>query len=289
MIRLEVLSIRNNRAIAEEWVPGAGSLWPEAEGSLVRLVRHNERPSALFWACEDGDETRLNVCFAPGTDDRRKLLAVITERVVRRFHPARIVIENPDPALYAVYESNSYRPIRNTYAKAVEPWRKILNDAVFDDEGFIINQGRMKDIPFGWFKTDAKGCGWISAWNLLKMNGMETTMEVCAHGLEKHAFMGEMMGQSLIRLYFWLKKQGLDVSMSLPLNGAAKSMIEKTRTGIILYNHARGAHYIAYRRLSDTKIQIYNAVYGKRNHVMTTAEFLKKYPLFPTTVVIGVK
>lgn len=289
MIRLEPLTLRGNTVIAETWKESySEDFLTEYEGGMVRLIRHDSIPCGLINVRPQDKDAILRIFFAPKTDQRRKLLAVVTERIIRLMHPEKIIIEQIDETLFPVYESNSYRREGDTYVKVIEPWRAILNDAVFDDEGFIINQGRMKEIPFGWFDTKAKGCGWISAYNLLKMNGMETKMEVCAHGLEKHSMMGKLMGQNLFTLFIWLKQQGLNVKMSLPVNGAALKMINETDSGIILYTHSRGAHYVTYRKLNASHVQIFNAVYGKRNHVMKASEFLKKYPLFPTTVVIGV-
>jgi hypothetical protein len=209
--------------------------------------------------------------------------------MIRTYHPAKLRVEKPFEDLDEVYTSNSFVKTGNIYEKTVEPWRKILNDSVFDDEGFIINQGMMKEIPFGWFDTKDKGCGWISAYNLMKMVGKETSMERCERELEKGALLGGLIGENLFNLYFWLKKQGLNISMSLPSNRDCIRKIASSYCGIILYNHSRGAHYVTYRNLGKGNIQVYNAVYGKRSHVMKTQEFMKKFPLFPTSVVIAVK
>lgn len=289
MITLEFVSKLRTDSVKEQFssVLSEGMM-DEKENGMVRIVRHNGRAVCLFNAYPKYTGAVLDLAFLPDTDDKRKLLAVITERVVRKYHPEQIVIENCRDDLTAVYEANSYRKNGKYYVKQTEPWRKVLGDRVFDDEGFIINQGLMKDIPFGWFDTQAKGCGWIAAWNIMKMNGKETRMEICAHDLEKHSPLGKMLGQNLFPLYAWLKKKGLNVHMSAPLNSAAADVIRKSKNGIILYNHARGAHYVSYRVLNRNEIQIYNAVYGKRNHVMKIEDFLKKFPLFPTAVAIGV-
>lgn len=290
MIRLEPFGYRYNREKIEAWkdqIPPA--LLEEKEHSEFRMVRHDDIPCAFFRQCFHDDTVELAVWYAEGCDERRKLLAVICEKMIRRYHPAYLVIDEPLEELGPVYASNSFHPEGRIWKKTVEPWRKILNDRVFDDEGFIINQGMMKDIPFGWFDTKAKGCGWIAAWNLLKMLGQETTMERCAKELERGAFLGEMMGENLFKLYFWLKKQGVPVTMSLPSNTAARKKIAASSCGIILYSHTRGAHYVTYRNLGKGSVQIYNAVYGRRNHVMTSAAFMKQFTLFPTSVVIAVK
>lgn len=290
MIRLEPYGFRNNRETIENWkedLPQA--LYAPSEGIQSRMIRRNDIPCGVFIHEYKDDTVFLSIWFVKGADERKKLLAVVCEHMVRRYHPAFIVIKEAFDDLNDVYLANSFVREGDVYLKTVEPWRKILSDRVFDEEGFIINQGQMKDIPFGWFDSKAKGCGWISAWNLLKMTGHETSMERCAKELEKGAFLGEMMGENLFRLYRWLKKQGLNLTMSLPANFHAASLIRTSPGGIILYSHKRGAHYVTYRNLGGGKVQIYNAVYGRRNHVIGIDEFLKEFTLFPTSVVIALK
>ena len=290
MIRFESMNYRSNRLIYDEWKASAPErFYMLCEGEELRLIRRDNQPAGMFVYCFADDKADLSVWFTKGTDDRKKLLAVICERLVRTYHPSIIRVPEPLENLSEVYKANSFVKNGDVYEKKIEPWRKILNDAVFDEEGFIINQGLMKEIPFGWFDTKNKGCGWIAGYNVLKMMGMETTMERCAKELEKGALLGGLMGENLFSLFLWLKKQGLDVSMSLPSNRNCVKKIRRSTCGVILYNHSRGAHYVTYRNLGHDNIQIYNAVYGKRSHVMKSADFMKKFALFPTSVVIAVR
>ena len=290
MIRIEPLDYRNNRYLFESVRQDLPAVFCENEtGRFLRVMRRDDKPCGYFTYKKEDDNVHCGIWFFPETDDRRKLLAVVCEKMVRMFHPERLIIDDDTEIYQEIYFSNSFQKTKKGYEKKVEPWRKILNDRVFDEEGFIINQGMMKDIPFGWFDTKAKGCGWIAAYNLLKMLGKETEMARCAKELEKGAFLGELMGENYFKLFAWLKKQGLEVTMSLPTNKAALKKIANSPCGIILYNHARGAHYVTYRNLGKGNIQIYNAVYGKRNHVMNSAEFIRQFSLFPFNSVIAVK
>lgn len=290
MIRIEPIDYRNNRERFESMKQELPDVFRVNEtGRVLRVMRRNDQPCGYFTYKKEDDNVRFAIRFFPDTDDRRKLLAVVCEKMVRMFHPEKLIIDDDTDDYKEIYFSNSFHQTEHGYQKIVEPWRKILNDRVFDEEGFIINQGMMKDIPFGWFDTKAKGCGWIAAYNLLKMLGKETEMARCAKELEKGAFLGELMGENYFKLFAWLKKQGLDVSMSFPTNRSALKKIAASPCGIILYNHARGAHYVTYRNLGKGNIQIYNAVYGKRSHVMNSAEFIRQFSLFPVNSVIAVK
>ncbi|MBF1094472.1 MAG: hypothetical protein HXL45_06565, partial [Solobacterium sp.] len=48
------------------------------------------------------------------------------------------------------------------------------------------------------------------------------------------------------------------------------------------------AHYVAYEVLKDGRIQFYNAVYGKKNHITTASEFLSENSFIPLSSLIYV-
>lgn len=215
-------------------------------------------------------------------------LMFMTEKMVRMFHPAKIVIERPASVYRRVLETQQYFPKGKDDQRVIESWRYLVGDNVFDEFGMIINQGKLKELPFGWFDTAEKGCGWISAYNLLKMNHKERTMEYCAKQLGKHALLGGIAGQSSSSLMRFLKAEGLKCEISLPSNALACEVMKKKANGIVLYNHRHGAHYAAFRKVGNGKIQLYNAVYGRKNHIDTPENFLKNNSFLPTSTVIYV-
>ena len=146
----------------------------------------------------------------------------------------------------------------------------------------------MESIPFGWFNTRDKGCGWIAAYNLLKLNGKTMLMKNVLAGLKRFAFIGNLLGQEKISLYFWLKKQGLSVHISAGTNAKIIKKMCASKSGILLYIHRTNAHYVAYEVLKDGKIQFYNAVYGKKNHITTASEFLSENSFIPLSSLIYV-
>lgn len=222
-------------------------------------------------------------------EDLRAFLDFIKESAYRTYHADRILLLSPQENMKRALNACLFYQRGRDYMFETEEWRKKLPDAVFDEEGYIIDQGRMEMIPFGWFNTKDKGCGWIAAYNFLKLIGKERTMEACAHGLEKHAPLGEVAGQEETLLYFWLRKQGIPVSMTPHLNRLALKTMQNEEAGILLYQHAHGAHYTAWKNLHDGHVQFYNAVYGKVNHVIKPETFLKKNTLFPFASCIYLK
>ena len=218
-----------------------------------------------------------------------RIMGYISEQLTRRYQPKRILVEEPGPFMIRVLQSCCYFSKGRYYQRKIEPWRQMVPDSCFDDEGYIIHQGQMDNLPFGWFYTDAKGCGWIAAYNLMKMAGQEVPMQQIAEQLDERAILGHVMGQSEFFLWVWLRDQGVNALMSAPFDRHAVKVMNESRFGILLYSHKRGAHYCAYRNLGGGKMQFYNAVYGRKQHIMTPEEFLKTYALFPFSSVIYLK
>ena len=186
------------------------------------------------------------------------------------------------------YQANAVRYEHHQFIYDVEEYRLQLENSVFDERGYIINQGKMESIPFGWFNTRDKGCGWIAAYNLLKLNGKTMLMKDVLAGLKRFAFIGNLLGQEKISLYFWLKKQGLNAHISVGTNTKIIKKMCASKSGILLYIHRTNAHYVAYEVLKDGRIQFYNAVYGKKNHITTASEFLSENSFIPLSSLIYV-
>ena len=255
----------------------------------IFTVSFDRIPYGLFQYVCEGKKAEFGIWFETGCPEYKKerILAFVCEFMIRKHHPEKL--HASFCAEKQVFSACGFYPKGKGMLKIVEPWRLKLDDRVFDDEGYIINQGMMKDIPYGWFDTAAKGCGWIAAYNLLKMNGMETAMQECAECLEKRTVLGGVMGSEIMMVMLWLKKKGLKVRMTLPSDLLCVRAVKTSSSGILLYTHARGAHYTAYRRNPDGTLQFYNAVYGRRNHNVRFEEFLKQHALFPVSSVIYVE
>lgn len=222
-------------------------------------------------------------------ENLRAFLDFMKESAYRTYQADRVIFLSPDPSFRRALNACLFYQRGHDYMHVTEEWRKELPDAVFDEEGYIINQDLMEKIPFGWFNTKDKGCGWIAAYDFLKLTGNEKTMEECAHGLEKHAPLGEVAGQEETLLYFWLRKTGIPVGMTIHTSSSARKAMHDHEAGILLYQHAHGAHYTAWKNLGDGYVQFYNAVYGKENHIEKPETFLKKNTLFPFASCIYLK
>lgn len=97
------------------------------------------------------------------------------------------------------------------------------------------------------------------------------------------------MGEDIYKLRRYLNKKGLPAKLSLPLDTDALPKIISSRCGIILYHHAYGAHFCAYRKEEDGRLHFYNAIYGRRYHFDTLEHFMKSYEFLPFTMALYIE
>lgn len=262
----------------------------EGRPSVRHLLRHDEMVIGIeeHFHHDGVVESSFVLTEKISLQDAIDLIAVLLEAYIRRYHCNRIVFHTEDNQLVRAYQANAVRCDNQQFIYDVEEYRLQLENSVFDECGYIINQGKMESIPFGWFNTRDKGCGWIAAYNLLKLNGKTMLMKDVLAGLKRFAFIGNLLGQEKISLYFWLKKQGLNAHISVGTNAKMIKKMCASKSGILLYIHRTNAHYVAYEVLKDGRIQFYNAVYGKKNHITTASEFLRENSFIPLSSLIYV-
>lgn len=200
-------------------------------------------------------------------------LSFLASYAVRTFHQDTIFTYTKDQRLKAILPHALFYPKGDIYIRKVEPWRFLIPDTCFDEEGYIINQGQMGKLPFGLFSTRENGCGWIAAYNLLKLNGKEKTMEEVNRGLSRWGLFGEVFGENLFQLAFYLKRQSLPVHLAFGKKAVIRAM-EHSRSGILLYSRGKGSHYSAYRVRKDRTCYFFNAHYGRSFHKASPREFL---------------
>jgi hypothetical protein len=217
------------------------------------------------------------------------LIAGLSNAVILRAHPRKLTAAADDALIRNALQHNLYYPKGRIMQRMVEPLRYQVADSTFDDQGYIIHQGNMKSIPFGAFDTAAKGCGWIAAYNLLKLNGMEHTMADVRRDLERIGLLGELCGQGFWSIGWYLRSQGLKVDAAVFSRALCLSAMAHSDSGILLYTHKKGAHYTAYQRTDSGLYHFYNAVYGADRMVLSGGQFLKTYAFLPVNMLLYVK
>lgn len=121
----------------------------------------------------------------------------------------------------------------------------MLEDS-FSQDGFIVSQRRITDIPYGRRPSSQNGCGWIAAYNVFKLCGQGRDPRSVAAALEKTLLFGGRFGTSLLPLSIYMLANRLP---HIPAVGraATKALAKKSYCGILLCRAKNYAHYVAYR------------------------------------------
>lgn len=220
--------------------------------------------------------------------DLRMIIMRLTALLTARYHPERIIFAHPDEVLRKVLATNLYFAKGRKMVRITEPWRRMIKDTSFDEAGYLINQSLLSALPFGYFDTKRKGCGWIAAYNLMKMYGYECFMQETAVGLNKGTFLQGTLGVNVLHLYRYLKNGGLPVTLHFGTAEKMAHVMEQSSMGIVLYFHALGAHYTAYQK-EEGLFHFYNSRYGKRNDRLTPSAFFKERTTLPFAYMIVIR
>lgn len=286
--------------------------WPLSQMLLERLFSQDDIP-AEFFNCEDAArfliyaDMHCEGILMYRTAERnvhmsvylkhseylnkemiRSIAALCSAHIISDKHPYRIQYAEHDQLFIEGLQSNLYYPKGSIMQRIVEVYRYLIPNNAFDEQGYLINQGLMENISFGWFNTKDKGCGWIAAYNLLKLNGMEHTMQEVAEGLQNYAIMEKILGQNAYGLFRYLKNEGLSVRIQVIDKENCEDIMKSTKSGILLYIHSRGAHYTAYQKTGNGRYHFYNAVYGQRYMVVSASAFMNKYLFIKSALLISV-
>lgn len=151
----------------------------------------------------------------------------------------------------------------------------------FSKDGYIINQGILTEIPYGRYRSDYNGCGWISAYNFLRACQRELPYEQVHRELNEKIWLGGRIGTNPFRLYRYLKAKGVIMKRVF----TTKSLIRDTsrcKAGILMYWTGKGAHFVTFEKNNESGqiFRFFNAVYGKEFHYSTISEFEEQFCKF---------
>ncbi|WP_367924762.1 hypothetical protein [uncultured Ruthenibacterium sp.] len=162
-----------------------------------------------------------------------------------------------------------------------------MDPKAFSKDGYLIDQSRLAQVPYGRFSSARSGCGWVAGYNILQAAGYAPDADRVRRGMEKGLLWGGALGTNLFFLLAWLRAQGLRPRLRLsPL--AASLRMRRCPAGFVYYFTGRGLHFAAFVPAGKGKFRFLNAVCG-RPPVCTLEEFLERYTRFPVRFVFCVE
>jgi len=158
----------------------------------------------------------------------------------------------------------------------------------FSEEGYLIDQGKLRRIAYGRYTSDYNGCGWIAAYNLLHLCGIKMQPSDVCRMLARGLRLGGKFGTFPLFLRKYLRRY---LPVQLRIRTKKQFCHAHGDRGIILYWTGKGAHNVGFCSEQDGggNIRFLNAVYGKKNYLLTAEAFWKKHVHFPLCLVFEVK
>lgn len=153
------------------------------------------------------------------------------------------------------------------------------------EDGYIINQGLLQNIPYGRYDSKRCGCGWICIYNVMKALNKEKSVKQIIDFLTKYTLFNGALGTTMRGLKKYLKAHKIRYKMCMGKDNISR-YAHITPCGIIYYCAGKTMHFVAYKRLEDNSFQFYNANYGVKDHVTTIEDFYKGKP--PITISLAV-
>ena len=140
----------------------------------------------------------------------------------------------------------------------------------------ITNQSKYKHIRYGLLTSDKNGCGWIAAYNALKYFGFDVTPESVAKAYGKRClWLWGLFGTHPEKL---IKNIKTVLKVGAFYCGKETSCLSlfNFEAGILFYwLKSKRAHYVFFKRLNDTQIEIYNHERYNNVVVMDKNDFFK--------------
>ncbi len=151
---------------------------------------------------------------------------------------------------------------------------------MYSADGYIINQDATAHIPYGRMPSDYSGCGWIAAYNFLRVMGKNPNPRQLARQLATGWFKGGM-GTGPLRLRQFLAGKGYRFAVCHSRR-AAPALAHNAKAGILMYvSGIHGLHYVTFAAAQGSQKRFFNAEFGNEQHILTMAEFAKKYVKTP--------
>ncbi len=153
-----------------------------------------------------------------------------------------------------------------------------INREAFSDDGYLINQHKLEDVPYGLRTSKESGCGWIAAYNFLRAMGRDTHWPYIHAALSGRGIGRGMLGTGPFRLYRFLKRQEFPaLTYVFGRKKALRLTMDGLRAGMLLYRHRTGLHYVAFADAGAGQFRFFNAIPGQERHIESMESFLRTH------------
>lgn len=195
----------------------------------------------------------------------------------------------------------------------------------FSADGYIINQGLIRQVRYGRRTSAETGCGWIACYNFLRAMGRSEDPLEAAHEMERMLLWGGFRGSHPLSLWIFLRRRGFRFRFAFTERGTERLLKREKRetiqnergagqdkreteqdergtgqddcrmvAGILSYKHRNGSHFAAFigTEGDGERCRFLNVIYGQADTVWTMREFFRDrvtWPICFAMIVTGVR
>ena len=137
-----------------------------------------------------------------------------------------------------------------------------------DEDGYLIRQSLMTDIPYGCRTVAKKGCGFMAVYNAARYFAQPVTETEVWQFFHERVFLRGVMGTTIGHVCRGVYRFGMKVT------GLRYRNLKDANAGILWYHTGRSRHYVLVRRCEDGRYAFPNSSAAAP---MAFSDFYRKY------------
>lgn len=137
------------------------------------------------------------------------------------------------------------------------------------EDGFLVRQSLMKDVPYGFFTAAKKGCGFLAVYNAARYFGLPHTEDDVHRYFHRSVFLGGLLGTTVFHVCRGVYRFGMRVK------GVRYRDLTGVDAGILWYHTGKTKHFVFLRRSEQENFHYYNTSYAQQE--MPFHDFYSKH------------
>ena len=146
----------------------------------------------------------------------------------------------------------------------------------FSADGFILDQDALSDYPYGRYRTDWNGCGWIAAYNLLLACRRKADPRVICREMSDALHFGGTFGTAVSIVRGCLRDHGVETDLIVG-KSRCLAACARTRCGILRFHDGEYPHYVTFASDRDGLYRFYNSDPADDSHLHTMEDFFREH------------
>lgn len=143
-------------------------------------------------------------------------------------------------------------------------------------EGMIFDQRAYAGDAYGLRGSDRNGCGWIAAYNVLRLLGRPVPADQVRREMEKYLLLGGLNGTPFYALLLYFRAKGFRTALCWRKHSFHRQALRHPAS-ILFYLYRWGGHFAVLRPLPDGRCHFFNDVYGEMQDFRSMRTFLSDH------------